>query len=133
MGGFYEGKASMRVTVRGWARDFGEKEILSCELAYADIDEDVKRLERRTTYFQVERHLRPVYRGRRKVDYNIRVFGHAELTLSGSYLVQLELSRREIARLFYETNGDEGLPELLQLFSEFKQQDLSAPAKQETA
>jgi hypothetical protein len=31
--------------------------------------------------------------------------------------VRLELSRREIARLFYETNGDGGLPALIELFS----------------
>jgi hypothetical protein len=32
----------MRVTVRGWSRDFGKKEILNCEMAYAGIHEESK-------------------------------------------------------------------------------------------
>jgi hypothetical protein len=123
----------MRVTARGWSRDHGEKELLNCEVAYADIDEEVGRYSRGKTYFEVIRWVQQLYRNRRKVNYTVRISAHAELNLSGSYLVQLELSRAEIARLFYETNGDQGLPELLKLFSEFRGQGSLGTAKQETA
>ena len=37
--------------------------------------------------------------------------------------MRLELDRDEIARLFYLTNGDRELPELLETFSAFKRQE----------
>src|SRR5216683_873721 len=38
------------------------------------------------------------------------LLAHAKLNLNGSYLLQLELDRTEIARLFYETNGRPRVP-----------------------
>ena len=113
----------MQVTARGWARDHGAKELLSAELSYMDVTEKVSTYERGQKYFQVLRSVRELTRGRRKVLATARVSGHAELNLNGSYLVQIELSRDEIARLFYLTNGDRALPELLQTFAGFKQQE----------
>jgi hypothetical protein len=89
------------------------------------VSEDVKTFEQDKTYFQVKRDVQERPRGRRRVQYTTRVSSHANLNLSGSYLVQLELSRDEIARLFYLTHGDAELPELIRFFSELKRQDLS--------
>jgi hypothetical protein len=123
----------MRVTARGWSKDHGPKELLSSELSYAEINEGVDKFSDDKTYFQIARNVRERLRGRRRVDYTVRISAHAKLNLNGSYLVQLELDRTEIARLFYETNGDQGLPELLKLFSEFKDQNELGFVRHETA
>ena len=117
----------MQVTVRGWARDMGRKPILECEMLQEDIVEEIDRLERGKTYFEVRQEVTHKSRGRRKVSYTAKVSAHAELNLNGSYLVQLELSRDEIARLFYLTNGDRGLPDILNFFSDLKQQEAHGP------
>jgi DNA-directed RNA polymerase alpha subunit len=45
--------------------------------------------------------------------------------------MQLRLNRNEVARLFYLTNGDRGLPELLEIFSTFKAREIvGLPTKQ---
>jgi hypothetical protein len=113
----------MQVTVRGWARDHGAKDLLTAELRDVPVTEQIDRYARGDTYFEVKRTVSELPRGRRKVQYTIRVSAHAELNLNGSYLVRLELDRDEIARLFYLTNGDRELPELLQTFSAFKRQE----------
>ncbi len=109
----------MEVTVRGWSRDMGAKHLLACSLRYQDPIEHVDRYKRGECYFRINRSVREGPRGRRRVDYQVLVSSHAEVNMNGSYLVQLELSRDEIARLFYLTNGDRGLPELLGLFKDF--------------
>lgn len=113
----------MRVTARGWSRDHGKKEILSADLLYEDVSEEVKTFQQGKTYFQVKRDVQELSRGRRKVRYTARVSSHAELNLSGSYLVQLELNREEIARLFYLTHGDAELPQVISFFTELKRQE----------
>jgi hypothetical protein len=127
----------MQVTVRGWSRDMGARVLLTAELASEPaMEQELKTIHKGETYFKLERDVRESPRGRRKVDYRVRVLAHAELNLNGSYLVQLELSRRDIDRLFYLTNGDRGLPKLLETFSTFKtledhglpQEQVEAPA-----
>jgi len=114
----------MQVTVRGWSRDMGARPILSADLAYDSLVENVDTYHKGETYFQIQRNVRELPRGGRKVGYAIKVSAHAELNLNGSYLVQLELDRDEVAKLFYSTNGDRGLPALLELFSTFKTREL---------
>jgi hypothetical protein len=113
----------MKVTARGWSRDHGKKDLLSAELAYEDVSEDVKTFHQGKTYFQINRNVQQLPRGRRRVRYTAHVSSRAELNLNGSYLVQLELSREEIARLFYLTHGDAELPQLVKFFSELKSQE----------
>ena len=56
------------------------------------------------------------------------------LTLNGRYLVQVELDRSEIARLFYLTHSEWKLHQLVELFGEFKQaQDKEEEAQREAA
>jgi hypothetical protein len=114
----------MQVTTRGWARDHGPKPVLSASLTAEDITDEVKRFERDKTYFEIDRQVMHLSRGRRRVRCTARVSSHAELNLNGSYLVQLELSREEIARLFYLTHGDAELPELIKFFAELRRQEL---------
>ena len=111
----------MQVTVRGWARDMGSRTLLKEELAFADVSEErTGWLDKGTTYFKLDRSVWELPGGHRKVDYTARIFAHAELNMNGSYLVQLELNRADVTRLFYLMNGDRALPELLETFSAFK-------------
>jgi hypothetical protein len=123
----------MKVSARGWSRDHGEKDVLSAELAYEDVREDVEAFEQGKTYFQIKRAVQELPRGRRRVRYTARVSSHAELNLNGSYLVQLELSRQEIARLFYLTHADAELPELIKFFSELKHEEKVGAPRLDTA
>src|SRR5947208_13002981 len=123
----------MRVTARGWSRDHGAKDVLSAELAYEDVSEEVQAFEQDKTYFQIKRDVQELPRGRRRVRYTTRVSSHANLNLNGSYLVQLELSREEIARLFYLTHGDAELPALIKFFSQLKHQEKVGKPQLETA
>jgi hypothetical protein len=114
----------MQVTTRGWSRDHGPKPVISASLTSEDISEEVKTFERDRTYFEIERQVQQLPRGRRRVRCSARVSSHAELNLNGSYLVQLELSREEIARLFYLTHGDAELPQLIKFFSELRREEI---------
>jgi hypothetical protein len=89
----------MRITVRGWSRDVGETEIMSAAVADAKDSEDTDgRLSRSTLYKKV---LHADDRLRTKV----QVYSSVDVRLGGTYLLRLELSRKEIAQLFYETHS----------------------------
>jgi hypothetical protein len=88
----------MRIMVRGWGRNQGEKELMNADLR--DAEEPAGHYIRGKTYFKV---VNPDYRNMTKV----RISTDTELRLGGNYLLQVELSRKDIARLFYETHdGD---------------------------
>jgi hypothetical protein len=86
----------MRITVRGWGRDLGETEIMNAGLEEAEIPEDT--FSRGKLYKKV---LDPDDRRRTKV----RISTGTEVRLGGTYLLHLELSRREIAQLFFDTHS----------------------------
>jgi len=86
----------MRITVRGWGRDLGETEIMNAALEEAEIPGDT--FQRGKLYKTV---LNPDDRRRTKM----RVSTGTEVRLGGTYLLHLEMSRREIAQLFYETHS----------------------------
>jgi transposase InsO family protein len=99
----------MQVTIRGWSRDHGPKELLSANLARDDVRQGEREYEWETTYIDVIRTAK-VARGRSAFPINSRlvtVTGSADLNLNGGYMIQLELSDAEIARLFYLTHGAE--------------------------
>ncbi|WIW43868.1 hypothetical protein ML401_20330 [Bradyrhizobium sp. 62B] len=114
----------MQVTTRGWARDHGPKPLLSSSLTTEDVSDEIGRFERGKTYLEIDREVITLPSGRRRVSCTARISGHAELNLNGSYLVQVELDRKEIARLFYLTHGDAELPELIKFFSELRREEL---------
>ncbi len=86
----------MRITVRGWGRDLGETEIMDAALADAEVPEG--NYSRGKIYKKV---LHPEDRRRTKV----RVSTGTEVRLGGTYLLHVELSRKEIAQLFYDTHS----------------------------
>jgi hypothetical protein len=80
----------MRITVRGWGRDVGETEIM--DGAVAD-----RFLKRGKLYKGVDY---PEDKRRTKV----RILTSADLRLGGTYMLRVELSRKEIAELFFDTH-----------------------------
>jgi len=83
----------MRIVVRGWGRDEGEKLIMSAALGEAETDSTGR-------YIWGATHLK-VYPS------TVLVSSSAELRLGGKYLLRVELDRNEIAELFYKTHeGD---------------------------
>jgi hypothetical protein len=93
------------------------------------LEEPVGAFHKGETYARLTRSVTESARGRRKVSYTVCVSAHAELNLNGSYLIQLELDRKEIDRLFYLMNGDRALPELLETFAGFKAFDVVGLSK----
>jgi hypothetical protein len=85
----------MRITVRGWGRDQGEKEIMNAALGDAETG-PTDSFSRDITYLWVD--YPESYRTK------ARVSRSAELRLGGTYLLQVELSKEEIAQLFYKTH-----------------------------
>lgn len=88
----------MQISVRGWGRDVGETEIMSGDLHEAETLEEGGRYSRGKVYKKI---LNPENRRRTKV----RISTSTEVRLGGTYLLQVELTRKEIAQLFYETHS----------------------------
>jgi hypothetical protein len=86
----------MRITVRGWARDLGETEIMSGSLEEAIVPEG--NFQRGQLYKQV---LNADNRSRTSV----RISTGTEVRLGGTYLMHVELSRKEIGQMFFETHN----------------------------
>ena len=86
----------MRITVRGWRRDQGETEIMSAPLGSAETPEGSYshgKLYKKVEYPENERLTK------------VRISTSAEVRLGGNYLLHVELSRSEIAELFYDTHS----------------------------
>ncbi len=96
----------MRISVRGWGRDQGEKEIMNSALEDAETDPS-DRYARGKTYLTVD-----YPKSRRS---NVRVSTSTEIRLGGRYLLHGELSRQEIAQLFYETHSSD----IVRMFQSF--------------
>ena len=97
----------MQVSIRGWSRDHGPKQLLSAELWLDDVGQGEHDYEWKETYIDVIRNERQRPRGKKTIYHTVRVTGSEELNLNGKYMVQLELDRDEIERLFYLTHGAE--------------------------
>jgi hypothetical protein len=87
----------MRISVRGWGRDLGETEIMSGGLHDAETLSEGGRYSRGKVYKKI---LSPEDRRRTK----IRISTGTEVRLGGTYLMHVELTREEIAQLFFETH-----------------------------
>ena len=89
----------MRIVVRGWGRDQGETEIMNSPLGDADTG-PTESYTRGETYLRI---VSPEVRNLTKA----RVSTSTTVRLGGNYLLQVELTRKEIAQLFYKTHeGD---------------------------
>lgn len=85
----------MRITVRGWGRDLGETEVMNVAITDAEIPPD--RLSQGKLYKNLD-HLE------NKRFTKVRLYGSADLRLGGTYLLKVELSRKDIAELFFDTH-----------------------------
>jgi hypothetical protein len=86
----------MRIAVRGWGRDQGETVLIDKSLSSAE--EPGERLSIYTLY----KRLLDLDNKRRT---KVRIMTSTEVRLGGTYLLSLELSRKEIADLFFETHA----------------------------
>ena len=91
----------MRVTVRGLGRDHGEKEIVNIGLMDPEESSDGSYYPLLECYVRVENAYLP------KMAKAKLSVGTQPLRLGGQYLLGVELSREEIAKLFFATHkGD---------------------------
>ncbi|MGC1532870.1 MAG: hypothetical protein WA832_19650 [Bradyrhizobium sp.] len=86
----------MRITVRGWGRDLGETEIMNASLDEAVAPEGS--YSRGKVYKKVQNP-----ESRRRT--SLRISTGTEVRLGGTYLMHVDLSRKEIAQLFFETHN----------------------------
>jgi len=113
----------MRVIVRGWSRDHGEKEIINTEqledMPVAPLDIGLKQGE---TYLQVVRRTNP-YGGDSSFSPTIHLWADAKLNLNGWYQTHFEIHRGEIGRLFYLAYGHRELGDIGRVLASFKDQE----------
>ena len=86
----------MRITVRGWSRDVGETVILSEGLDDAE--------EPAGSYSKGKLYKRVVDPDNKRWT-RVQISSGIDVRLGGSYLMHVELSRKEIGRLFFETHN----------------------------
>lgn len=101
----------MHIKVRGWGRDQGETTIMKAALADAERPEGS--YSRGKLYKEVE------YPENKRLT-KVRISTSAELRLGGNYLLHVELSRSEIAQLFYDTHSG-AMVRMIQSFIEGEQ------------
>jgi hypothetical protein len=85
----------MRITARGWSRDVGQTEIMNKPLSGAEVPRDSlsqDTLYKRVTDLDNKRHTK------------VHLSTSADLRLGGKYLLRVELTRKEIAELFFDTH-----------------------------
>jgi hypothetical protein len=86
----------MRITVRGWGRDLGETVIMNAPLSEAEVPPGKYSIGK--IYTEV------LHRENRR-NTSLRISTGTEVRLGGTYLMHVELSRKEIAQLFFETHN----------------------------
>lgn len=86
----------MQITVRGWSRDLGETLVLSGGLDGAE--------EPAGTYSKGKLYKKVVNPENKRFT-KVRISSGVDVRLGGSYLMHVELSRKEIANLFFETHN----------------------------
>jgi hypothetical protein len=107
----------MRVVVKGWNRDCGEKEIMNTDqLAVMPVAPETIGLNRGETYLQVQK-------ARFSSFDKVHVWAAAHLNLNGWYQTHLEMDRGDIARLFYLLYGDRELEDIGRLLGSYKEQE----------
>lgn len=111
----------MRLLARGWSRDHGDKEILEADILESpkDIDES-ESYSKSNTYLGLKKSVRRLLGGdSRTLITGVRILKHAEVNLCGSYQFEVQISRTEIARLFYMTHIDRPLRSIVEAFTSF--------------
>jgi hypothetical protein len=88
----------MHISVRGWGRDLGKTTLLDASLLGAETLGEGEGYHKGKLYKKV---LNPEHRRLTQV----RISAGTEVRLGGNYLLEVELTRKEIAELFFETHG----------------------------
>jgi hypothetical protein len=104
------------ISVNGWGRDHGTKEIIEGDLMTAEVGASF-----------------PTEIGVQIAPTNVVISKRASLRLNGDYVVRAELSQSEIARLFFLTHSNKELFDLVGIFAEFKQEQDKADAQRQAA
>jgi hypothetical protein len=86
----------MDITVRGWGRDQGSTSIMSARLSGAETPGG--------TYSRGKLYKAVLHPEDKRLT-KVRISTSTEVRLGGNYLLHVELSRKEIAQLFYETHS----------------------------
>lgn len=108
----------MRIIVSGWGRSHGKKEIMDAPLALATTHNEKGKFSFGETYLQtIGTESFPARR--------VQISTGVELRLGGNYRLEVELSRADIAHLFYKTHSGD----IVRMFRSFVENDkpLSAP------
>jgi hypothetical protein len=100
----------MLITVRGWGRDSGKTTIMDGEIRDA---ESADRYSWGETYLHVDN---PKSRSRWA---KVRIATGTEVRLGGRYLLEIQLSREEIAHLFFKTHSGD----IVRLFQSFMEDE----------
>jgi hypothetical protein len=90
----------MRIAANGYDKNYGVKEIADCDI-------EANRAMRATSSPPGVLILVP----------------RVSMKLNGNYLLHVELSEREVSRLFYTTHRDKNLHEMVGIFAEFKHEE----------
>jgi hypothetical protein len=104
----------MRITVRGWGRDLGETEIMNVLLEETEVPGE--------TFYRGKTYKKIFHADNRRRT-KVRISTGTEVRLGGTYLLHIELSRKEIAQLFYETHGGSMVRMLRAFIDEEDQED----------
>jgi hypothetical protein len=103
----------MRITVRGWGRNLRETEIMNA--AIADAETPPHWLSRGKLYKNLDQP-------ENKRFTKVRLYGSADLCLGGTYLLKVELSRKDIAELFFDTHKG-AMTRMIQSFIEEEERE----------
>jgi hypothetical protein len=95
----------MKLKAKGWARDHGSISLLSPDFENVATKERISKEEISIN----------------KIDSGVVIFwGEEYITLNGNYLLQLELSQKDIARIFVEAFSKTSTEDVLDLLNEAK-------------
>lgn len=118
----------MRITARGWGRNQGETEIMNVALEDAvDPPAPDDYYSSGQAYLQVEHPY-----SRKTTTANVSA-GTGQLRLGGRYLLKIELSRNEIAKLFYATHDGDIVRMFRQFLEDEERQEEEEEQRQEAA
>jgi hypothetical protein len=121
-------EANMRIIARGWGRNQGETEIMNVALGDAvDPPAPGDYYSSGQAYLEVEH---PYLRKRTTAKVSA---GTEQLRLGGRYLLKIELSRDEIAKLFYATHGGDIVRTFRQFLEDEERQEEEEEQRQEAA
>jgi hypothetical protein len=119
-------EATMRITARGWGRNQGQTEVVNVALGQAvDGPGPGEYYHLGQAYLQIENPY-----SRNMATANVSA-GTEQLRLGGRYLLKVELSREEIAKLFFATHHGDIVQTFKSLLEDEERQEEEEKQRQE--